>query len=363
MNEIEQLEFEHMQHNLKQHAFKILLNSGYGALGSSFFKYYDKDIAESITLTGQMLTAQTFRVLNNEMYDHDETNQKDYIIFSDTDSAGVQLDPYIKKHKLDLSKRKDVNKLVKYVDTELNNILTKEFALVANKTNAFTQKIDFKREKIGKIITVAKKNYITLLINNEGVDLFDNPEMTMTGIDAVKSTISDWFKERLLILYRLLLDEQIDEMYQHIRDTEQVFKSLFTTENQSKINKEFFNDLAKRSSVNNIEKYAHGEHKTVPYNVKASLFYNDLVKDDSGYTQIHTGDKILLLPLLKKNKYNQNYIAFFDDEFPLQHFDISAIDTDDIINSQFREPTKRILAVLNREYSQKQDCINTVELF
>ena len=361
MNEIEQLEFEHMQHDLKQHALKILLNSGYGALGSSFFKFYDKDIAESITLTGQMLTAQTFRVLNQEMNKHDDNNQQDYIVFSDTDSAGVQLDQYIAKHELDISKRKDNNKLVQYVDTTLNNILTREFVKVAEKTNVFTQKIDYKREKIGKIITVAKKNYITLLINNEGVDLFDNPEMTMTGIDGVKSSISDWFKERLLKLYRLLLDEQIDEVYSHIRQTEQDFKTRFT--NKENINKEFFNDLAKRSSVNNIEKYAHVEHKTVPYNVKASLFYNDLVKDDSSYTQIHSGDKILLLPLLKKNEYNQNYIAFFDDEFPLEHFNLTAIDTDDIINSQFREPTKRILSVLNREYSQKQDCINTVELF
>ena len=365
----EELEQEINRLDLLQHAYKILLNSLYGAFGSTFFKFNDVEIAECITLTGQMLTAQTFKVLNREMNGFNEQLKEiqgeiktlDHIVFSDTDSAGVSLENYVTVTGNSLDTYQGYQNILNYVDGTLNDILTSEFIKVADKTNAYKQMIDFKREKIGKIIPVAKKNYICLLSNDEKLDLYDDKQLTITGLDAVKSTISQFFKVALIDCYKLLLVEDIDGLYQRINDVETEFKDLF--KDKSLINKEFFNDIAKRSSVNNIEKYEYGEHITIPYNVKASIFHNEMVKNDNNYLPIKSGDKILLLPLKKGNIYNQNYIAFFDDELPIEHFDISTINTDEIIDTQFITPIKRLLDVMNREYNRKDDVIRAAELF
>ena len=69
-----------------QYAMKILINSLYGALGTNTFRYYKLDMAEAITLTGQLMA----------MYIGDKVNaflskltnaQKDFIIAGDTDSV------------------------------------------------------------------------------------------------------------------------------------------------------------------------------------------------------------------------------------------------------------------------------------
>ena len=50
--------------NLRQHAFKIFLNSSYGALGSAFYPCFDLDNAEAVTLSGQRVTREMVRYTN-----------------------------------------------------------------------------------------------------------------------------------------------------------------------------------------------------------------------------------------------------------------------------------------------------------
>ena len=63
-----------------------------------------------------------------------------------------------------------------------------------NGQKAYKQMIDFKREKIGKIIPVAEKNHICLLSNDEEIDLYDDKQLTITGLDGAKSTISNFLR-------------------------------------------------------------------------------------------------------------------------------------------------------------------------
>ena len=41
-------------YNNQQAVRKVNLNSAYGALGSNYFRFYDTDLAEAVTLTGQL---------------------------------------------------------------------------------------------------------------------------------------------------------------------------------------------------------------------------------------------------------------------------------------------------------------------
>jgi len=66
---------------------KIALNSCYGILGSTHFRYYDLRMAESITTTGQLAIRWIANKLNNYLNLALKTKNKDYVIASDTDSV------------------------------------------------------------------------------------------------------------------------------------------------------------------------------------------------------------------------------------------------------------------------------------
>lgn len=52
------------EYDIKQYVMKILMNSFYGALAMSSFRFYDRDLAESVTITGQYLTKLSERNVN-----------------------------------------------------------------------------------------------------------------------------------------------------------------------------------------------------------------------------------------------------------------------------------------------------------
>ena len=73
-----------MQDNF-QHAYKIFLNSVYGFTGTRYSPVYNKDIAESVTLTGQETIKEMVRFTNDEL---NKLGQKgEWIVAGDTDSV------------------------------------------------------------------------------------------------------------------------------------------------------------------------------------------------------------------------------------------------------------------------------------
>jgi hypothetical protein len=105
----------------KQHVQKIILNSLYGVLGLSIFRFYDIDNAAATTSTGRTLIKFTEQA-GNEYYNNILNNSisKDYVIFIDTDS--VAKDSYI-----------NTNNLGKIRIDELFNILSYNFNVYTNK--------------------------------------------------------------------------------------------------------------------------------------------------------------------------------------------------------------------------------------
>ena len=70
---------------------KICLNSLYGALGNTYFRYYKLDNAEAITLTGQVAIRWIERKINEFLNKTLSTEGKDDVIASDTDSIYLHL--------------------------------------------------------------------------------------------------------------------------------------------------------------------------------------------------------------------------------------------------------------------------------
>lgn len=76
-----------VRYDIIQKTRKIQLNSAYGALGTPYFRYFDVDIAESVTLSGRLVYAWMAREINTKMNNILKTSNVDYIVASDTDSV------------------------------------------------------------------------------------------------------------------------------------------------------------------------------------------------------------------------------------------------------------------------------------
>ena len=79
-------------YNKRQHAYKIKLNDVYGVFAQNGWRYTDghKMISKAITLTGQRLTQDSIKFVNDWLNEQLGTD-KDYIVTSDTDSLFAQV--------------------------------------------------------------------------------------------------------------------------------------------------------------------------------------------------------------------------------------------------------------------------------
>ena len=88
-------------YNVLQLVKKILLNSLYGAVGNNFFRYYNKDMARSITLMGQCMINKA-AIKKNEYISKilKESEVVDRRTYSDTDSTIFSTEIYINGEKI-----------------------------------------------------------------------------------------------------------------------------------------------------------------------------------------------------------------------------------------------------------------------
>lgn len=71
----------------RQQVQKILLNSLYGVVGLRGWRFYDRDNAEAITLSGQAIIKSSAKYVNSIFNKRCQTADKDYVIYVDTDSV------------------------------------------------------------------------------------------------------------------------------------------------------------------------------------------------------------------------------------------------------------------------------------
>jgi DNA polymerase elongation subunit (family B) len=128
---------------------KIQLNSAFGACGNQYFRYYDPQIAEAITYSGQLSIRWIENALNKFLNKTLKTNRIDYIIASDTDSVYIRLGNLVKQI---MPNETDLQKITKFLNRFCNEVLqpliNKEFVQLAEQQQAYSQKMNMKREGI-----------------------------------------------------------------------------------------------------------------------------------------------------------------------------------------------------------------------
>lgn len=297
----------------KQQALKILLNSAYGALGNKGFRFYNPNIAESITMLGQYALKIIETELDSRLakiFKLPPTTK--FVTYCDTDSVFFEMGPVVEKYFSD--KSKDV--ITKALEKVAVDIIQKEIDLLMEKvsitTNAYKKTLYFKLENVGDLgLWVSKKKYIVRVNSSEGVT-YAKPKYKVMGLDMVKSSTPAWVRDKLRGSLDLVFDTDESTVQKFLADNREEFVKLPVSQ------------IAFPRGANNIESfensvtiYNKGRDGMTPMHVRAALLYNYHVKEkglDGEYPLITSGSKIRFVYLKMPNIINENIIAFPADE-------------------------------------------------
>lgn len=327
------------KYNNIQMARKIQLNSLYGAWANEYFRFYDDRIAEGITLTGQYIIQHVADAVNQYLNKTCGTKNYDYAFYSDTDSCYVTLDPLVKKFFDGQPKDKVIGMLDKICEEKLVPVINQACVELADYTNAYEQKIFFKREVIAdRGIWVAKKRYALNVYDAEGVR-YKEPKLKVLGLEIVRSSTPSAVRQYLRDAVKIALTGTEGELQEYISHIEETFNTMPPE------------DIAFPRGANGLRKYSSPTHiymKATPMQVRGALLYNHYIakkKLERKYELIKEGDKIKYLYLKEPNVIRENCIAFIGKlpkELDLHRF----VDYNMMFEKTFLEPLQTILGCL-----------------
>ena len=321
-----------------QMARKIQLNSAYGAIGNEYFRYYKLANAEAITLSGQVSIRWIENKINTYLNKLLSTSDKDYVIASDTDSIYLNLGPLVDKFFRNKSddKVRIVDLLDKICKDKLEPFIDASYEELATYVAAYDQKMIMKRENIAdRGIWTAKKRYILNVWDSEGVR-YSEPKMKIMGLETARSSVPQYFRDRLKKAFRLIMSSDNDTVIEFIDNCKKETREAVVA------------DIAFPRGCNGVTKYRHPREiyqKGTPIHVRGALLYNHYIKDKKIQHKnafIQEGEKIKFVYLKVPNPIQENVISFFQDlpsEFNLEKY----IDHDKQFNKAFYEPLRSVL--------------------
>jgi len=322
-----------------QQVRKIALNSAYGALANQYFAFFSVDLAEAITLSGQLVIQWAEKTINNYLQNVLKT-EKDYVIAIDTDSVYITMDDLVSQVFPEDTPKEKVIDFLNKAEVQIEQVLAEGFDELKDYTNAFQQKMEMGREVIAdKGIWTAKKRYILNVYDNEGVR-YEEPKLKMMGIETAKSSTPLWIRKKLEDGLRIVMRGDEQELWEFVETARKDFRNLPVE------------DISSPRGCNNLQQYADSTmiySKGTPIHVRGSLLYNNLLKKkniDKRYEEIKNKDKILFTYLTVPNPINENvisYVGTLPREFDLHRF----VDYDMQFDKAFIEPLKTIVNLID----------------
>lgn len=284
----------------RQQVMKVLANTLYGIIGNPAFRFFDRECARSITLTGQesiktsMVRGNAYmekikkkskdipnteKLTSKELFGDIDARHTPYVITGDTDSMFCCFEDIV-----DCSKTQDelipvINEYCKEIQTYLNSdVITK---VAENHGVDLTyNKLELKNELIMKRgLFLAKKRYVGYIIFKEGIPVNKTVHM---GVETKRSDYPRATKECLKELIDIILKDEtvsIDKIMNYVQEKETMFTSLIKKGHQS---------IARPCS------YAKEDdaYKVIPQGVVAMRNWNNLE-----YDEFSTGSKAYLFKI------------------------------------------------------------------
>jgi DNA polymerase elongation subunit (family B) len=346
----------------RQKIQKILLNSIYGCLGLPVFRFYDKDNAAAVTLTGQDIIKTAEKSMNQYFKKTlNESDNKDYVIYVDTDSCFASALPIIKKTMLDvnLNDEEQMTNAILKVTTDAQSFVNQMFDVMADRMfNVQKHRFDAKQEVIAKTsFWLAKKRYAQFIINKGGVVC---DELEVKGIDVVRTSFPAKFRTFmhgfLIDLLKKVEKETIDK---NILD----FKESIKTLNVIDIAK---NTSVKFSSQDKTKVYDSNKRPAfkfvsgTPAQAKAALAYNDLLVKWNlvkSVPKILHGQKIKWV-YMKQNEYGIEGLAMKadgTDPDQIMDFILKYVDREAMYEQELKSKLEDFYKVLGWDYPNEND--------
>ena len=321
-----------------QQVRKICLNSLYGAIGNTYFRYYKLDNAEAITLTGQVAIRWIERKINEFVNKALKTQDVDYVIASDTDSIYLNLGSLVggipsvgslpSERVVHILNQFCKDKIVPYIDASYKEL--------SDYLQCYEETLVMKRECIAeKGIWTAKKRYILNVWDNEGV-LYNEPSLKMMGIEAVRSSTPAPIRGYIAEALKIIMGGTEDELIEYIADKRREWESLPPEV------------IGFPRTANNVDKFSDAVtlyKKSTPIHIRGSLLFNFYLKKHkltNKYNLINAGEKIKYIHLRTPNPTGENVMAFIN-EFPSEFNFNSFIDYDIMYQKGFLDPLQGIL--------------------
>jgi len=346
----------------RQKVQKVLLNSIYGVLGLPIFRFYDKDNASAVTLTGQDIIKTANKAIN-QYYKKtlNDTENKDYVIYVDTDSCFASALPII-KHKMpdiDLNDEKQMTEAILKVCTEAQKHVNDTFNVMADRMfNVQKHRFDAKQEVIAKTsFWLAKKRYAQFIINKGGIEC---DELEVKGIDVVRTSFPIRFRkfmeQFLQNILRKVPKEEIDESILKFKESMTSYSVIEIAKNTSVkfVSQDKVNDYNPKS------RHPFQMIKGAPAQVKAGCYYNDLLKLwqlDNEIPEIFHGQKIKWV-YLKQNPFGMECIAMKADGTDPQRileFIEQYVDRDAMYEQELKSKLIDFYNVLSWDYPNETD--------
>lgn len=330
-------------YDLRQLTMKILSNSLYGVLGNASFRFYDLDNAESTTMTGQSLIKFVETTINQIINDMLQTDNKDYVIYVDTDSTFVSATPILefmqRKHGKQYSVDEKLDLTFK-LSVKMQDIINKRLDDYAKLYHNVDKHVfSIKQEYVSEAaFWVAKKRYAQKYKSIKGVSVYDltkgksDYELDVKGLDSVRSSFpkafKDFMKEILLDILNNISFEEITSKIHALKDSLPTLPiyDIMTTGNMKKLNEY---DVARKDNV------FGNRPKGMPVHYKAAADYNDLIEFKKYPVQfINEGDKIKWI-YLKPNIYGIDQCALlgYDDNSEMIKFISENVDYDRVFEA------------------------------
>jgi DNA polymerase elongation subunit (family B) len=295
---------------------KIMLNSLYGVLGLSVFRFYDIDNAEATTLTGQALIKFS-KTITNHFYNNELGTDDDHVIYIDTDSIFASALPLVKHRypNINVNSETMMTKRIRDVASELQDYLNNSYDYFASKfCNIKNHKFEIKQEVIGVSgLFIAKKRYGMKIINDNGVKV---NKVMVKGIDTVRSN----FPKACGKLLKEVLDDILANVPKEKID-ERILK--FKTSMHALPIDSFAMPTGIRSLSKYVQPKSLGQKFTTfnsgaPIHVKSAVNYNDLLlhfEVSKQYLYISSAEKIKWV-YLTKNPLGIESLAYKGYEDP-----------------------------------------------
>lgn len=332
--------------NMKQNALKVLGNAFFGVTGLKFFRYFNLDIAKTITFTGQCYLKLMIKKINFIMNRVLNTSGIDYAYYGDTDSIFFRCDTLVEKFCKNKTEKEIVSYLEKFVKTIVQVEMNNQLKEIADQINVPVNRMFFKLEGIANnSIWLAKKRYISNLLYNEGV-WYDPPEMKIMGMEIVRSSTPKFIKEQL----KKAVDICINGTEQELQDFVAKEKEIFM--------KKDVEDISFPRGCNGLGVYSDPDtiyKKRTPVAVRGALLHNHLIKEkglSSKIQQIGDGERVRFVYLKLPNPIHENVISYVNKlppEFNVRNF----IDRNTMFEKGFIKPLEGVLSAIHWNWEEK----------